>query len=90
MRNENQQSPELHRVDALWREYVSNDPDLRRMEAEKRALERKRSVQTGAKLMAELEARQHRMDLLQLIPATITCAMAFGLMYVLVLALSVF
>ena len=84
------QSENLTHLDAVWQNYVNNDPDLRRLEREKQALERKHSVLAGTRQRAEAERRQRRMELLQLIPAFITGALAFVMVYLLALITSVF
>lgn len=41
-----QKSPELHRLDNLWHEYISSDPDLRRFYLERRRTPGKRPRKT--------------------------------------------
>lgn len=84
------QSENLTRLDALWHNYVNSDPDLRRLEIEKRDLERKHRAQASARQEAAADRRQRRIELLQLIPEAITCVLAFAMIYALALIASVF
>lgn len=83
------QSENMTHMYTLWQEYVNSDPDLRRLENEKRALERKHSVLASARRRAEMERRQRRAELLMLIPEAVICALMFGAFYLLVIIASV-
>lgn len=83
------QSENMTHMYTLWQEYVNSDPDLRRLENEKRALERKHIVLASARRRAEMERRQRRLDLLRLIPVAVTGVMVFVTVYLLAIIASV-
>jgi hypothetical protein len=78
----------LTKMDALWLAYVNSDPDLRALEAEKQALERKHSVMAGAKKMAQMRAQEARVNLFQTVAEFVVLCLTMGAMYAVVCLLS--
>lgn len=87
MRVTTNRSANLAYMDYLWRQYVSSDPDLRRLENEKRAKAREHRVKAYARQKRAERLRMWRDKIANAVAAVIIDTLfVVGLLYLLIIA----